>query len=169
MVRRLAALLSVLWPLGLGATSIRPLDVSALSRNADLIVVGIAESAASSWDGGRIRTRTAVRLTEVWAGAAEVGSTLEVTTLGGVVGDIGQRVSGAAELGVGRELVLFLRRASGRVVPVELGQGVFYVSRGADGVAKVARSADADGAGRIVLPSTLAALRDATLESRRAR
>ncbi len=153
------------------ATSVRPLSIDDLARDATLVVVGHSDVGESHWQGGRIVTRTRVQVLETWVGGTTPGDVIEVTTLGGVVGEIGQMVSGAAPLYAGERLVLFLRAAGERLVPIELGQGVFYVARGADGVDRVARHKDADAASATarMLPSTLDELRQRTLEAKHAR
>jgi hypothetical protein len=84
-------------------------------------------------DGGRIVTDSVVRVDEALAGDPG-GDSVIVTTLGGEVGDRGQRVSGSPMLRAGDEVVLFLRRSGpaslmSRTSVVGLAQGAFHVQR----------------------------------------
>jgi len=73
-------------------------------------------------------TRVPVTIDEVWAGET-TEATVEVITLGGVVDDIGQSVSGAMRVRRGQRVVLCLHRREGRFRVVEMSQGAFFVTR----------------------------------------
>ena len=61
-----------------------------------------------------------------------------VRTLGGRVGDIGQKVEGEAVLPQGKRMVLFLlARPDGRSVVAGMSQGVWMVVRGTDGLERI--------------------------------
>lgn len=110
------------------AMSTRVADLSALTRRADLIVVGQALERQSYWHEGRIYTSITVSTDEVWSGTPEA-ATIEVVTLGGVVDGIAQQVEGAPVFTVGERLVLVLAREQpGRYFPLGLWQGVFRVT-----------------------------------------
>jgi hypothetical protein len=115
------------------ATALR-LDLPALMDAANLVVRGTVDHASCRLtDTGRIVTDTVVRVDEALAGDAG-GDTVVVTTLGGVIGDRGQRVSGSPMLQAGDEVVLFLRRPGpvssvSRTSVVGLAQGAFHVQR----------------------------------------
>ncbi len=83
----------------------------------------------AAFEGTRIVTRTPVEVVTVLAGPARPGERLEVVTLGGVVGDIGQHVEGMPTLHPGEDVVLLLARdGRGGHHPVGLWQGVFHVT-----------------------------------------
>lgn len=170
MVRHLALSLILLASSLAHATSVRTLGVTELTRSATLVVLGVADQGQSYWHGGRILTRTPIAIEEVWLGQQVPGNVVEITSLGGIVGGIGQVVSGATVLRPGSRVVLFLRAAGERLVPVELGQGVFYAEANAHGVVRVARDKRADtGHAASIPPSmTLDELRDQVAEARRA-
>jgi hypothetical protein len=81
----------------------------------------------SVWEGGRIVTYTRVHVDRVLAGS--LPGEVWVETLGGEVGDIGQRVEGEAVLRTGQQSVLFLSRYRGSFVVTARGQGQFPVVR----------------------------------------
>ncbi len=108
------------------ATTAARASLPELVAGADLVVLGTAGTPASEWDGGRIVTRVPVTVEEVWAGDAPA-TVVEVVTLGGVVGEIGQTVSGAPRLRRGERVVLCLRQREGRLRVVEMTQGAFFV------------------------------------------
>lgn len=110
------------------ATTARRASLTELVHGSDLVLLGTTEEQESFWDGGRIYTRSTVRVEEVWAGTAPKGETVDVLTLGGVVGDLGQRVSGVAKLPVGGRVVLFLQSDKrGRYRTLGMSQGVTHV------------------------------------------
>ena len=110
------------------ATVARRAPLSDLVQRADLVVVATVGATESFWRDQRILTRVELGIEDVWHGRAD--QRIEVVTLGGTVGDIGQIVHGAPRLSPGARVVLFLRaRASGELRVLELSQGVFYVER----------------------------------------
>lgn len=110
------------------ATVVRAVSVQELTHAAAVVAVGSPVSQQSYWEGGRIFTRVKVNVHEVWRGATAGKTTVEVVTFGGTVGDIAQRVDGAAVLPLGDRLVLFLNRdRSGILRPEGLWQGVYRI------------------------------------------
>jgi hypothetical protein len=103
-----------------GATTPGP-TVEELTARADVVVrVRVAGSAArwlASNNTERIVSFHDTRVVDVIAGALSAderrGDAVLVGTLGGAVGDIEQRVSGAARLEMGQEYLLFLGPADG--------------------------------------------------------
>ena len=75
-------------------------SIESMAREARTVVRGTVRASSSAWDDAhrRIHTYSEVEVREVW-----------VRTLGGVVGDVGQRVDGVARLSPGEDVVLFLR------------------------------------------------------------
>lgn len=138
------------------ATTLIALDVPAMSRSADAIVQGRVQKveARQSKDGARIMTYATVEVAESLKGQGV--STVEVVQPGGVVGDVGQRVSGTARLQVGDEVVVFLeRRGPARFMLVGMAQGCFRVERSSDGKAAFAVQ-DSDGEVMMLDPVTRA-------------
>jgi hypothetical protein len=109
------------------ATTARPLDIRALTTAADAVVFGQVLESQSFWQGAQIMTLAQVRVGEIWRGTV-AQPTVDVLTLGGLVGDIGQRVDGAGSLPVGRQVVLHLRHTStGEFLPLGMAQGIWLV------------------------------------------
>jgi hypothetical protein len=138
-----AALLLLLVASSAGASVVVPMEVEALARKADLVVRGKAAASRSAWsgDGRRIQTTTRIEVARLLKGQAP--QVLEVVTPGGEVGDIGQKVSGAAEFSPGEEVFLFLERSpdGARFVVSGMAQGKFSV-RARPGGAVVTQSVD---------------------------
>jgi hypothetical protein len=90
----------------------RGLTLTELVARSAHTVVATALDAHSDWVliGGRRRivTDTRVRIEETLAGKSPTESEIEVRVLGGIVGDIGERVEGQAELVLGEPAVAFL-------------------------------------------------------------
>lgn len=131
MVRALVVALAVaLAPVAARATVIRPLTVAALADRADLVVRARVGEQWSDWaeDGRRIFTWTQLEVLEGWAGSP--GDAVVVRTLGGVVGDIGMRISGTPSFSTGAEVVVFLRERADVFEVVGMSQGKFDVVDG---------------------------------------
>lgn len=81
-----------------------------LVANASLIVVATATASESRWEelptGKRIVTYTSLSVDEALMGSGRTDA--RVRTLGGIVGKIGQSVSGEAEFAIGEASLLFL-------------------------------------------------------------
>lgn len=117
------------------------LGLAQLATRSSAVVLGTAEESRSVWEesGGRRRIVTyhRVALERVVAGKQE-GTDAWVRTLGGVVGEIGQRVEGEAVLPRGKRVMLFLTsRADGSSSVVGMAQGVWMVVKEADGAERV--------------------------------
>jgi hypothetical protein len=122
-------------PLTLGApahaTLAREASLRHLVTAADLVVDGAAEETKSVWEdlpgmGRRIVTYSRIHVSQTVYGAAD--GDVWVRTLGGQVGDIGQRVEGEAELSPGSRAILFLRTlGDGTRVVVDMAQGHYHV------------------------------------------
>jgi hypothetical protein len=168
--RCLAALVVAVLPCAAAAMSTRVASVAELVRRADLCLVGRAVARESFWREGRIFTRVTVQAEEVWKGGAAPGQTVEVLTLGGVVGALAQRVDGSVTVDVDERVALLLaREPGGAFVPLGLWQGVFRVD-GQGPEAKVTRRVPAVrlvGAVPEVVPASVSALRRAVLEATR--
>lgn len=84
----------------------RNLTLEELITSSRLVAVVRVEQSAGEWQEGRILTRHEARVEALWVG--EANDRIEITTLGGAVGDIGQRVSGQVTLRPGERLAVFL-------------------------------------------------------------
>jgi hypothetical protein len=144
ITRRLLATLCLALPLALGvragdlavraarASVVRPQSFEDLVDRSRAVVVGVPAEQTSIWEGGRIVTYTRVAVVERVAGEAE--DSLWVRTLGGEVGDLGQRVDGEATLTIGAPTLLFLERAaSGTYAVAARAQGQFLVEARSSG------------------------------------
>lgn len=101
-----------------------------LAREADAVVVATPlDARVSRWQGGRIVTDVTVRVDAVLTGRIVASRDLVVRIPGGVVGDVGQSLSGAPTLTAGAPAVLFLTapRSGARAV-LSLSAGVLPVS-----------------------------------------
>ena len=118
------------------ATSVEAMDLGALVRAADHVVVGTVVSTEARYDHlDRIVTDATVRVDERMHGAAPEGSTVIVRRLGGVVGDVGLRIEGEPTFLPGERVLLFARTiASERLLrPIGMSQGVMPIQRDAAG------------------------------------
>jgi hypothetical protein len=109
------------------------------------VVVATAESRHSVWEdlpgGRRIVTYTRLKVERAVVGAP--GSEVLVRTLGGVVGSVGQAVSGDARIAKGERALLFLAKNSGALVVAGLAQGHFPVALDQSGKERLRASPDA--------------------------
>jgi len=130
------------------AAVIETLDLEQLTTAADRVVIGAVGEARSlrSDDGRRIVTDTWLEVEQTLKGAPV--PRLLVRTAGGVVGELGQRVPGAARLTRGDRVLLFLedhgQAAAGepRCRVVALAYGVFLLVPDGDGGALALRDVD---------------------------
>jgi len=100
-----------------------------LHESSSACIVTAMES-RGAWENGRIYTFTRVHIDRAVAGSLATGGDAWVRTMGGVVGDIGQRVEGEAALAPGQSSLLFLRPGPSTVIPHSFevtarGQGHF--------------------------------------------
>ena len=136
------------------ATTLVAVDISELSQSSDVVVRGTVKRVSSRWtsDHMRIVTDVEIEVAEALKGSPEKSVT--VTQPGGVVGDIGQKVSGLASFEGGEEVVVFLeRRGQSRFLVSGMAQGKFRIERSSDGRAVFAVPDGANDA-RLVDPIT---------------
>ncbi|MDI1482147.1 hypothetical protein [Polyangium sp. y55x31] len=123
-----------------------------LVSSSSYVVVAKAAERQSMWEdspsGRRIVTYT--RLDVESSVVGEPGTQVWVRTLGGVVGDVGQWVSGEAVLKPGERSLLFLHKTPTAVVVTAMAQGHYPVISTEGGVPKLAPSPDAG----TILPRT---------------
>jgi hypothetical protein len=103
-------------------------SIDEMAATADAIVVGVARARTARWDHGHIVTDATIEVATSVTGPFATGSTVTVTTPGGVIGDTGQNVAGSPTLETGSRYVLLLRHAPGGWwEPIGLSQGVLPV------------------------------------------
>ncbi|MCD6385760.1 hypothetical protein J7M23_08285 [Candidatus Sumerlaeota bacterium] len=86
-----------------------PLSIEALTKNADVILVGQCVNKQSEFVAGHFETRVTIKVTEYLKG--NLGKEVTLTTLGGEVTSpipIGQYVTGVPQFTVGEEVLVFL-------------------------------------------------------------
>jgi len=127
------------------ATIVRALSLPALVQSSRRIVVVTALAAESHFEElgrrRRVVTDTRVRIEEALAKANGIDSEVLVRTLGGTVGQLGERVHGQAQLVIGEPCVAFLLQGPDGLHYVNgMAQG-HYPLRGAT-ERRLSRSAD---------------------------
>ena len=127
---RFAFILSVLMLPSLAfASSAKQASLKELVDLSTDIVVGQVETRESFWEKQRIYTKHLVTVHEAWHGDQRE-KTIEVLTLGGVVGKYGQNVDGSPKLQPGQKVLLFMARdTNAGLHPIGLSQGVFYLGQ----------------------------------------
>lgn len=122
------------------AMTARAATLRELVTLADLVVEGTPEESKSLWEeipggGRRIVTYSRVSVSQVVYGAGQ--SDVWVRTLGGTVGNVGQRVEGESVLVPGERAVFFLKkRDDGTHAVAEMSQGHYLVKQ-ADGAQRL--------------------------------
>lgn len=112
-----------------GATTAVVVALPEMVDRAEVIAAASVERAWSVWEDGRIVTYSIVVADEPVAGI-EAGGRAVVRTLGGEIGDIGQRVFGEPLLDPGERFLLFLESAGGGAYrPVGMAQGALPIVR----------------------------------------
>ncbi len=114
-------------------------DVASLTQASAVVARARVRSSQARWtrDGARIVTDTELEVLEAWKGAP--APRVVVMQPGGVVGDIGQKVAGAAQFAAGEEVVVFLEPRGDRYTVAGMSQGAFHVERSSDGRTAYAR------------------------------
>ncbi|MEZ4298562.1 MAG: hypothetical protein R3B70_26660 [Polyangiaceae bacterium] len=121
------------------------LSLDELVAHSQAVVVGTASERKSQWEelagGKRIVTYTKIKVDKTISGSA--GTEVWVRTLGGTVGDIGQAVSGEAQIATGSKSVLFLTKRGDVTMVTGMAQGHYPVANDDKGVARLKASPDA--------------------------
>lgn len=108
------------------------LDLESLARRSSVAAFVQVLDQSSRWEGTRIVTDSRVFVLDSGFGV-DAGTTLTISSLGGFVGDIGQRVFGLEPLAPGDELAVLLTNKRGdpeRYVITGAVMGMFRVFRG---------------------------------------
>lgn len=128
-----------LWMGAASATSLTALDLPTLSHGADRVLLGTVERVDSHFlgDGGSyIVTDVTIRCERELLGVP-AGSRFVVRHLGGVVGELGQRVHGEASYRAGEQVLLFAKERGGAFFSMGMAQGAMHVFSDSRGVLRV--------------------------------
>jgi hypothetical protein len=112
------------------ATTVQRLGLDDLVKKAHTIVVGRVSSSRTYWSGDRklILTNYTIQVDESIKGQAS--GAVEVTTIGGKLGDLELMVSGMPSFVTGENAVVFIETSGAYQTVVGLGQGKFTVTNG---------------------------------------
>ena len=116
------------------ATTLIAFTLDELTAQSDEIVTGTITDSTSFLNENRIYTLQRVKVSEAVFGAYRAGDVVEVVTAGGNADTYSQKVYGAAELKVGEQYLLFLKRHSihGILMPTGMSQGVCRIVKSSD-------------------------------------
>ena len=143
------------------ASTLQRLSLNDMILKSSMIVRGTVQPGTSaSMRGALIYTHYELSITTVYKGTQTPGQTVDVAIPGGVMNAIHQPVAGAPMLNAGQDYVMFLWTSrSGFTQVIGLSQGLFNVSKNAQGQLIVSRGAAnavmLDGAGNPVSDSNL--------------
>jgi hypothetical protein len=112
------------------ATTVQRLGLEDLAKKANTIVVGRVTNSRTYWstNGKLILTNYTFQVDESIKGQAV--RNVEITTIGGRIGDVELRVSGMPSFQAGENAVVFLEQSAGYQTVLGLGQGKFTVTAG---------------------------------------
>jgi len=119
------SILSILLVLGsvlsIHATTVKRMDLAGLVSAAQEIVVGKVRNSETYWNqnGRLILTRHTIEVAETLKGVN--GGTVEITTIGGTIGDLTLYVAGMPVFELGEETVVFVEAAGPVRTVVGLG------------------------------------------------
>jgi hypothetical protein len=121
------------------AATLARLTLADMVSNSSAIVHGRVTGASTAWQGSIIHTHYQIQVIEQWKGATQ--SSVDVAVPGGVLNGIRQTFSGAPDLNIGQEYVLFLWTSRhGITYTLGFTQGVFSLSKNASGQTMAARA-----------------------------
>ncbi len=103
-------------------------SVPEMAKKADNIVIGRVVSTKSEWSatGTQIFTYTTLEVSSAVKGTTK-GSLITIKELGGIVGDIRQKIIGAAQYSMDEEVILFLNKADGKFRTLGMMQGKYNI------------------------------------------
>jgi hypothetical protein len=112
------------------ATTVQRLGLEDLAKKAHTIVVGRVTNSRTYWSANRklILTNYTFQVAESIKG--EAPRNVEITTIGGKIGDVELRVAGMPSFQAGENAVVFLEQSAGYQTVLGLGQGKFTVTAG---------------------------------------
>ena len=135
---KLLALMVVLWTCcSAAAATLQQLSMDQMTQSATAIVRARVTGSSASFTGSTIYTHYKLQISETWKGSPGTEAMLP----GGVAGGYRQSFPGVPTLQTGAEYVLYLWKSSttGITHIVGLSQGIFDVTRQADGSFQVSR------------------------------
>src|SRR5262245_46825420 len=109
------------------ATAVERLDLDGLVKKSDRIVIGKVRSSRTYWssNGKLILTNYTIDVEETIKGQA--ARTLELTTIGGTIGDLTLQVTGMPVFARDENAVVFVEKTGAYSTVVGMGQGKFTV------------------------------------------
>ena len=112
------------------ATTVERLTLEDLAARSQTIIQGTVRGTRSYWssNGKLILTSTIIEVSESLKGQAS--GTVEVTTVGGRIGDTILHVGGMPAFAAGESTIVFAERANGFLTVLGMSQGKFTVSNG---------------------------------------
>jgi hypothetical protein len=110
------------------ATIVERLSLEEMTKKASSIAVGKVRSSRTFWSGNLILTTYTFDVQEMIKGQAS--RSIELTTVGGAVGDTTLFVAGMASFRSGEDAVVFVERSGQFSTVLGLAQGKFSVDRG---------------------------------------
>ncbi len=110
------------------ATTVEKLTLDDLAARAEEIVQGVVRTSRTYWSGKLILTTTTIEVTEAIKGKPT--RTMEITTVGGQIGDTVLHVGGMPVFVSGETTIVFVGKSNGYLTVLGLGQGKFTVSNG---------------------------------------
>jgi hypothetical protein len=152
-----------------GATTLVRADLDKLAAENAAVVLGRVEAVRSYWNAEGTFILTDVRLAtlEVIKGALQKGRDLEITLMGGTVGDLTTLIIGGPRLVPGHTYVLFLNEedlpgAPGALTVRDLVQGAFDVVMTKNGLRAISQANGhplvPDAAGSMDVPGSVEGL-----------
>lgn len=112
------------------ATTVERLTLEDLASRSQTIVQGTVRGSRSYWspDGKLILTNTTIEVSESIKGQS--ARSVEVTTVGGRIGDTVLHVGGMPTFLPGESTIIFTQRSNGYVTVLGMSQGKFTVANG---------------------------------------
>jgi hypothetical protein len=112
------------------ATTVERLSLQDLATRSQSIVQGIVRGSRSYWgpNGKLILTNTTIEVTESLKGQSP--RTVEVTTVGGRIGDTILHVAGMPSFAPGESTIVFVEKSNGYNTVLGMEQGKFTVANG---------------------------------------
>jgi hypothetical protein len=122
-----------------------------LLKQSSAALIGTPIDASAAWQTDHIYTSTRVKVDRVIASATPLPAEITVRTMGGIVGDVGQRVEGEPTLQPGQPCLFFLHAGPGGTFEVTArAQGQYLVVSDASKMpVQVLRAVEA---GAVLLP-----------------
>ena len=112
------------------ATTIERLNLDTLVKKSNRIVIGKVRSSRTYWSSDRklILTSTTIDIQETIKGQG--APTVEITTIGGKIGDLTLHVAGMPQFDKDESAVVFVEKSGIYSTVVGLAQGKFSISNG---------------------------------------